>query len=80
MGVKQPDEITSARLRALLDSDDDIHRYNNDEGNPVGLRKAGSSYVQTIPNGVVSVLNLQENSVPSVFFHPESNAVTFIYD
>ncbi|MFB6188365.1 MAG: hypothetical protein ABEI57_00635 [Halapricum sp.] len=79
MGVPDLDKQTRGRLAALLDSADDVIEFDNRRNNPVGLRQTANSYVQTIPDGACRVLELDGDTTPDIYLHPESNAVTFVY-
>lgn len=79
MGVRDTDPETSARLRAILDDEHDIHEFDNTRGRPVGVRETGGSYVQTIPGGATDLLDISSDAKPDIWVHPESNAITFVY-
>lgn len=79
MSVEDLDDTTSRRLAALLDNADDVLPYDNGR-NPVVLRDTGTSVVQTVPDGARNVLDLDDGTLPDIYLHPESNAITFVYD
>ena len=79
MSVEELDDSTTRWLDALLDSADDVVPYDN-RRNPVALRDTGTSYVQTIPDGARNVLDLDDGTLPDIYIHQQSNAITFVYD
>jgi hypothetical protein len=79
MGVSDLDQKTRGRLAALLENTGDVVEFDNTRGKPVGIRHTSTSVVQTIPDGVRRVLDLEEDTSPDIFLHPESNAITFVY-
>lgn len=79
MEVPDLDQKTRGRLAALLKSADDVLEFDNTRGKPVGIRYTNTSVVQTIPDGARRVLELDEDTSPEIYIHPESNAITFVY-
>lgn len=79
MAATSTDDITALDFETLLEQSADAVPFDNATGKPCGLRSEGSSYVQTIPNGGCSVLQLDEDATPRVWLHPHANAITFCY-
>jgi hypothetical protein len=80
MGAEGTETTTARRLAAILDDSRDVMPFDNTRNNPVRLRDVNTSFVQTIPHGACSFLDLDEGMTPEIYVHPESNAVTFVYD
>jgi hypothetical protein len=80
MGVRSSSRGGSSHETEFPATAEDFLRYNNTTNRPVSLREEGASHVQTIPQGVCAMLDLDEGMTPSIFISPEVNAVTFVYD